>query len=334
MDRVLTELIRALNWPDELDLKGTAGAPLRRPSPYWIQRKVEEKLRETGLLQNGRKGGVESRWKKIESIVDMQLVINLDLFGYNRAMVTWEGGPVRIDEIVRNLRSSDFIEQSHAALLMNEDGGMSPTLTTEIVYSGKEDFSEKMQLMSEALNGLSVVSVFDGEPVFSNGDVSALHRLKNRDREPREKVKKVLKELLKNPLIRLPALSTVTGLSRAETKKIFYDLVRAGALLFEPAIDSMALSDFTISSVSLIGEEDSKEEMFRKIVAETGIADRILIVRKYYRKLISLMCWSSSYYDIMELMEEIENSSIAERTALVWQFRSIPMRSKRYPFLD
>ncbi len=334
MDRVSTELIRALQWPEDLDLRDIAGKPLRRPSPYWIQKKVEEKLFSSGKWGRGKTGGVESRWKRIAPVVETQLILNLQLFGYNRAMVSWKTGPLRIDELLRKIQKFNFIERAHAALVQQSDGTMSPMFAIEFVYRNETDYRKKLDKLNAALTRYTFLSEFIGEPVFTNGDRSALRRIINSDGKIREKAATVLRELIADPLISLPGLASATGMSRSESKKYFYDLVYSGAVLIQPAIDSLALTDFTLSTISVSTLNMTKDEACRRLMNETSLGERILISKPYYRDLLSYVCWSSSYYDIIGLHEEIRNSSFSDRTFLAWQFRSIPIRSTRYPFLS
>ncbi len=333
MDIVLVELIKSLQWPEECDLKTNPKHPLRRPSPYWIQRKVDEKLKKE-KPKGVKLGGVESRWKKLESIVDTHLVLNLESFGFKRSMVSWSGGPIDIKELIDALRELDFVEKAHTSLMLRKKGTMEPLLTTEIIHRNRGDFDRKVSRLSRVLGDYTLSSVFDGTSLFRQFDEKARKRIMNGKSQPREKAKKILKMLIADPLIKLPAMAVETGMSRAETKKLFYDLVHGGLILFEPAINSMAFSDFTLSSLSVSVESASIDDAYRDIMNSKPIADRVLLTRRYYENLLSFLCWSSSYYDVMDLHSDIANLDSVGNASLAWQFRSIPLKTVRYPFLE
>lgn len=333
MDRILSELIKSLQWPSEYDLKSKQDKPLRRPSPYWIQRKVEEKLNRN--TPGGKRiGGIESRWKKVESIVDMHLVLDLESFGFKRSMVSWSGGITRLKEIINSLKKLNFIEKAHSSLILGNNGTMEPLLSTEIIHMTKEDYDRKVAKLGRVLDGFKEVSSFEGGPLFKQYDEKSRKRVMNNGTGLRPKIKILLQKLIEDPLIKLPELAAQTGFSRSETKKYFYDLVHGGLILFEPAINSMALSDFTLSTISIMGDTNSINSTYKTVMGRSAINERVLLSRKYFNNVIALLCWSSSYYDVMDLYSEVSKLKVDDNIGLAWQFRSIPIKSVEYPFLE
>lgn len=332
MDEILAELIKALQWPRETDMISLPEKPLRRPSPYWIQKQVQEKLKKESPTGKAP-GGIESRWKKLESIVEIQLTLNLKDFGYNRSLVSFGNGEISTKRIMSAIKEFNFVEKAHTSMILGDHGNMEPMLSTEIIYESEKDHRKKLSLLEGALPWLTEISLFHGKSLFNDIDASALKRVINGDQSPRARSKKIIRKLLENPLMKLPQLASETGMSWSEVKKYFSDLVHGGVLLFEPAIDTRALTGSTLGIIMLYGEEKELEESYRKVMNSDEISRKILNTRNYYSNVKPLLCMISSYYDLMDLYREIVGLGLESEIKVAWQFRSIPVKTVRYPFL-
>ncbi|GEM_PF-6803184 len=332
MDRILIEMIRRMQWPSEEVIFSKSPDALRRPSPFWIQKKIKESL-NPGNREGKKRLGIESKFRYLDSAVKLNAVIDTYAFGYHRRIISYPVKFTRIEEAIEVSSKYEFVEYTHFSLVFSQSGRLRPFITFEIIYSDPEDLNKKTKLLSNLVGRELPGSTFEGEELFEQYISSSRKRITNGGRAMKDNIKNAILALLRNPLISIPKLANEIGAGRSTTKRIFNDLVRGGLILLEPMIDSTKIAGMTLSVLTVNSRTMTKEQMIRAASDIGDVENRIFITKKYYKNTISFLCWTDSYFDLISVYSTLVKKNIPGKFYLSWQFKTIKSESIVYPFL-